>query len=129
LASFFLEIGIIIFLAFIGSYLAGRAKLSAIVGYIVVGILIGPYMSFQVLGLQYNGLITNMDFVRQISRLGLMFLLFFTGLGFSVSALKSTWKPAILLAVSDVIINLYVGFIIGSLFGWPLAGSLLDHHC
>ena len=124
MASFFLEIGIIIFLAFIGSYLAGRARLSAIVGYIVVGIFIGPYMSFQVLGLQYNGLITNMDFVRQISRLGLMFLLFFTGLGFSVSALKSTWKPAILLAVSDVIINLYVGFIIGSLFGWPLADTL-----
>jgi CPA2 family monovalent cation:H+ antiporter-2 len=123
-ASFFLEIGIIIFLAFLGSYLAGRARLSSIVGYIIVGILIGPYMSFQLLGFQYNGLITNMDFVRQISRLGLMFLLFFTGLGFSVSALKSTWKPAILLAVADVIINLYVGFIIGSLFGWPLADTL-----
>jgi CPA2 family monovalent cation:H+ antiporter-2 len=124
LASFFLEIGIIIFLAFIGSYLAGRAKLSAIVGYIVVGILIGPYMSFQLFGLRYNGLITNMDFVRQISRLGLMFLLFFTGLGFSVTALRSTWKPAILLAVADVLINLYVGFIIGSLFGWPLPDTL-----
>ncbi len=124
MASFFLEIGIIIFLAFIGAYLAGRARLSAIVGYIVVGMLIGPYMSFSLLGLEYRGLITNTDFVRQISRLGLMFLLFFTGLGFSVTALKSTWKPAIILAVSDVLINMYIGFIIGSLFGWPLADTL-----
>jgi len=124
LASFFLEIGIIIFLAFIGAYLAGRARLSAIVGYIVVGIFIGPFMSFNILGLEYHGLIGNTDFVRQISRMGLMFLLFFTGLGFSATALKSTWKPAILLAVSDVLINLYVGFIIGSLFGWPLADTL-----
>ena len=124
MASFFLDIGIIIFLAFIGAFLAGRARLSAIVGYIVVGIFIGPYMSFHLPGLDYHGLIGNTDFVRQISRLGLMFLLFFTGLGFSATALKSTWKPAILLAVSDVLINLYVGFIIGSLFGWPLADTL-----
>jgi len=124
LASFFLEIGIIIFLAFIGSYLAGRAKLSAIVGYIIVGILIGPYMTLHLFGLDYHGLITDTDFVQQISKLGLMFLLFFTGLGFSATALKSTWKPAILLAVSDVLINLYIGFIIGSLFGWPLADTL-----
>lgn len=124
MASFFLEIGIIIFLAFIGAYLAGRARLSAIVGYIVVGILIGPYMTFHVFGLDYHGLITNTDFVKQISRLGLMFLLFFTGLGFSATALKSTWKPAIILAISDVMINLYVGFIIGSLFGWPLPDTL-----
>lgn len=120
MASFFLEIGIIIFLAFIGAYLAGRAKLSAIVGYIVVGILIGPYMDFQ----GYHGLIANTDFIKQMSRLGLMFLLFFTGLGFSASALKTTWKPAIVLAVSDVLINLYVGFFIGSLFGWPLPDTL-----
>ena len=120
LASFFLEIGIIIFLAFIGAYLAGRAKLSAIVSYIVVGILIGPYMN--VYG--YHGLISNTDFIKDLSRLGLMFLLFFTGLGFSASALKTTWKPAIMLAISDVVINLYIGFFIGSLFGWPLPDTL-----
>jgi len=124
LASFFLDIGIIIFLAFIGAYLAGRARLSAIVGYIIVGILIGPYMALHFFGLDYHGLITDTEFVQQISKLGLMFLLFFTGLGFSATALKSTWKPAILLAVSDVLINLYIGFIIGSLFGWPLADTL-----
>ena len=124
MASFFLELGIIIFLAFIGAYLARRARLSAIVGYIVVGILIGPYMTVHLFGLDYHGLIGNTDFVRQISRLGLTFLLFFTGLGFSATALKSTWKPAILLAVSDVLINLFAGFVIGSLFGWPLPDTL-----
>jgi len=123
-ASFFLDIGIIIFLAFLGAFLAGRARLSAIVGYIIVGILIGPSMNLNLFGMEYRGLVTNTDFITQMSRLGLMFLLFFTGLGFSTSALKTTWKPAILLAVSDVLLNLYVGFIIGSLFGWPLPDTL-----
>lgn len=122
--TFFLEVGIIIFLAFLGAYLAGRFKQSVIVGYILVGILIGPNMQFDLFGAHYGGFIGNRDFIQQLSRLGLMFLLFFTGLGFSASALKTTWKPAVMLAVSDVLINMYVGFIIGALFGWPIQDTI-----
>ena len=125
--SFFLEIGVVIFLAFLGAYLAGRLRQSVIVGYIIVGILIGPGMAglgLTIWGYQYTGLVANRDFIQMISRLGLMFLLFFTGLGFSASALKTTWKPAVLLAVSDVLINIYVGFIIGAIFGWPLQDTI-----
>jgi CPA2 family monovalent cation:H+ antiporter-2 len=125
--SFFFEIGVVIFLAFLGAYIAGRFRQSVIVGYIIVGILIGPGMAGFNLGIggfHYTGLVSNREFIQQISRLGLMFLLFFTGLGFSASALKSTWKPAVMLAVSDVLINIYVGFIIGSIFGWPLPDTI-----
>jgi CPA2 family monovalent cation:H+ antiporter-2 len=125
--SFFLEIGVVIFLAFLGAYLAGRLRQSVIVGYIVVGILIGPGMAGLNLGLggfHYTGLVENRDFIQMLSRLGLMFLLFFTGLGFSASALKTTWKPAVILAVSDVLINMYIGFIIGAIFGWPLQDTI-----
>lgn len=123
-SSFFFEVGIIILLAFLGAYLAGRFRQSAIVGYIFVGVLIGPNIHINLAGLEYSGLIINQEFVQQLSRLGLMFLLFFTGLGFSVSALRTTWKPAVLLAVSDVLLNLFIGFIVGALFGWPLQDSL-----
>jgi CPA2 family monovalent cation:H+ antiporter-2 len=122
--SFFLEVGIVIFLAFVGAYLAGRLRQSIILGYIMVGILIGPNMQFDIWGFHYGGVIGNREFIQQLSRLGLMFLLFFTGLGFSASSLKTTWKPAIILAVSDVLINMYIGFIIGALFGWPLADTI-----
>jgi len=125
--TFFLEIGVVIFLAFLGAYFAGRFRQSVIVGYIIVGILIGPGMAgfnIGIAGFHYTGLVSNREFIQQISRLGLMFLLFFTGLGFSASSLKTTWKPAVILAVSDVLINIYVGFIIGAIFGWPLADTI-----
>jgi len=125
--SFFLEIGVVIFLAFLGAYLMGRLRQSVIVGYIIVGILIGPGMAelgLTFMGFHYTGLVANRDFIQMISKLGLMFLLFFTGLGFSASALKTTWKPAVILAVSDVLINMYVGFIIGAIFGWPLQDTI-----
>ncbi|MEM2976341.1 MAG: cation:proton antiporter [Thermoplasmata archaeon] len=123
-ASFFFEIGIIILLAFVGAYIAGRFRQSAIIGYIIVGVLIGPRIHISIAGLDYHGLIANQDFIRQISGLGLMFLLFFTGLGFSPSNLKNTWKPALVLSVSDVLMNIFTGFIIGALFGWPLHDTL-----
>ncbi len=122
--SFFFEIGIMILLAFIGAYLAGRFRQSVIVGYIFVGVLIGPNIHIDLAGFEYSGLIVNQEFIQQLSKLGLMFLLFFTGLGFSVSALRTTWKPAVLLAISDVLLNLFIGFIIGALFGWPIQDSL-----
>jgi len=125
-ASFFVEIGIIITLAFLWAWLAGKVHQSALLGYILVGVFIGPFINITIpgTGYQYRGLVSNLEFIQDTSRLGLVFLLFFIGLGFKASALKATWKPAVLLATSDVLVNLYIGFFIGAIFGWPIQDTL-----
>lgn len=122
--EFFLGLGIIMLLAFIAAYFAEGFGYSKIIGYILVGMLIGPNISFNLMGYQYSGVITDKEIIRALSTFGLIFLLFFVGLEFRVDALKTAGKPAILLALTDLCINMFVGFCIGTMFGWPVADTL-----
>ena len=123
-AELLFQLGAILLLAFIAASLAGRANQSVMIGYIVIGILIGPKMSFELLGVEYNGLITDTSLVEILSFVGLIMLMFFVGLEFSFSKLKKTKTPAIILAIIDTSIGLFVGFVFASFLGWPLIDSI-----
>ena len=49
------EVGMIMLVSFIGAALASKAKQSVILGYIVAGVLIGPFIHFNLFGIQYDG--------------------------------------------------------------------------
>src|SRR4030042_4768073 len=51
-------------------------------------------------------------------------LMFFVGLEFSFSKLKRVRTAAIILAVIDTSVGLFVGFVFASLLGWPLIDSI-----
>ncbi len=123
-AELLFQLGAILLLAFIAASLAGRANQSVMIGYIVIGIFIGPKMSFELLGVEYNGLITDTSLVEILSFVGLIMLMFFVGLEFSFSKLKKTKTPAIILAIIDTSIGLFVGFVFASFLGWPLIDSI-----
>jgi CPA2 family monovalent cation:H+ antiporter-2 len=123
-AELLFQLGAILLLAFLAASLAGRAKQSVMIGYILIGIFIGPKMSIEVFGLEYNGLITDTSLVDILSFIGLIMLMFFVGLEFSFSKLKKTRTPAIILAVIDTSIGLFVGFVFASFLGWPLIDSI-----
>jgi CPA2 family monovalent cation:H+ antiporter-2 len=114
------EMGVVMLIAFIGAGVAIKLKQSVIIGYIIAGILIGPYISFNILGLQYDGLIKDFGFIDQLAHIGLILLLFFVGLEFSVEKLKRTKEPAIIMAVINLAINMFAGFAIGMFLGWPV---------
>ena len=119
-----LEVGIIMLVAFIGAALASKAKQSVIIGYILAGILIGPNLSFEIFGFRYEGIISDLSFISYMSQIGLMMLLFFVGLEFSVSKLKKTKAPAILLAVVNTGLDMFVGILLGLALGWPLVDTI-----
>jgi CPA2 family monovalent cation:H+ antiporter-2 len=101
-----LEFGAIMLIAFIGAAIAYRLKQSPILAYIIVGILIGPYMAIKIGGLEYNGLVENVDFVTALSQFGLLLLIFFVGLEFSMEKIRKVKGPAAILSLIDVGINL-----------------------
>jgi CPA2 family monovalent cation:H+ antiporter-2 len=124
LGIFMFQLGIIMLLAFIGAALATRLKQSAIIGYMVVGVLIGPYISIEIGFLKYEGLIRDTVLIDALSHIGLILLLFFVGLQFSITKLKKTNKPSTILAITNLGINMFAGFMIGTCLGWPLIDTI-----
>ncbi len=123
-AELMFQLGAIMLLAFIAATMAGKLNQSVMMGYVVIGVLIGPRMNISFLGMEYHGLVTETTFVQLLSQIGLIMLMFFVGLEFSFSKLKKTRTPAIILAVIDTSVGLFVGFLFASYLGWPLIDSI-----
>jgi CPA2 family monovalent cation:H+ antiporter-2 len=123
-AELLFQLGSIMLLAFIAASLAGKMNQSVMIGYIIIGAFIGPKMSFEIFGVQYHGLIKDTTFIEVLSSIGLVMLMFFVGLEFSFTKLKKTRTPAVILAVIDTSIGLFVGFLFASYLGWPLIDSI-----
>lgn len=110
-------------LAFIGAGLAAKLGQSVILGYIAVGALIGPYISITLFGHTYSGMIQNTELISYFARMGLILLLFFVGLEFSISKLKKTRTAATILAVFNFGIDMFLGVLLGVLMKWPIEDS------
>jgi CPA2 family monovalent cation:H+ antiporter-2 len=118
------QIGSLMLIAFIGALIASRFKQSVIIGYLVVGILIGPYISFDLGPISYHGLVKEMDFISFMSQIGIVLLIFFVGLEFSFEKIKRIKGPASLLAIVDVGVCLFSGFLLAAYLGWPLLDAV-----
>ncbi|MFP4169543.1 MAG: cation:proton antiporter [Methanomassiliicoccales archaeon] len=118
------EVGAIMLVAFLGAAIARRAGQSVILGYIVAGILIGPHMHLDLGTVVYGGLLEDIGFIEYMSRLGLILLMFFVGLGFSISKLKRTKGPATILAVMNLGLNMFAGIVLGTALGWPIIDTI-----
>jgi len=116
------QLGAIMLLAFLGAMLAGRMRQSVMIGYIIVGVFLGPFIHISAFGYEYNGIIGigEMDLIIAMSQIGLILLLFFIGLDFSIGRLAKTKTPAFILAFINISLNLFMGFVVGQIFGWPL---------
>jgi CPA2 family monovalent cation:H+ antiporter-2 len=119
-----LEIGAMLLVAFAGALIASKAKQSVILGYIIAGILIGPFIHFSVGPFTYNGLVQDTDFVETISQLGLILLIFFVGMEFSVDKIRRVKGPAVILSIIDVGVNLFTGILLATALGWPLVDTI-----
>jgi len=102
--------------AFIGGLLARRIGLPAIVGYLVAGILIGPYTP---------GYVNNPETIGQMAELGVIFLMFGVGLNFS---LQDLWRVRDIAIGGALILMIAVGalaFALSQAWGWPVASGLI----
>jgi CPA2 family monovalent cation:H+ antiporter-2 len=118
------EVGAIMLVAFIGAALASRSKQSVVLGYIIAGILIGPFIHLELGGFSYDGLIKDTNLISVISELGIILLMFFVGLEFSITKLRKVERPAIILSVINIGVNLFTGILLGTALGWPLIDTI-----
>lgn len=109
------EVGIAYLAVAIGGLLAFKLKHSVIPAYILCGMLIGPH------GLN---LVKDLEFIGDMSTIGVIFLLLFLGLEFSVRSLLRSGKTISIAGTVDLLVNFPLGFMIGLALGWGLLESL-----
>ncbi len=123
MAELLLEVGIALTAVALAGGLANRVGLSVIPAYILVGILVGPNPPSSVLGVSLN-LVSDSEFIQVLAELGIVFLLFFLGLEFSVDQLLRDRGRISAAGGVDFGVNFGLGVAIGLLFGWTLLETL-----
>ncbi len=117
LAPLIRDLAIILGVAGLISLLFQRIRQPVVLGYIIAGIVIGPYTPpFQ--------LITDLPSIQTWAELGVIFLMFTLGLEFSFRKLARVGGSATITATAEVLFFLPVGFIVGKAFGWSSMDSL-----
>jgi len=122
--SIMFDVGVIASVGFVGAAIASRVRLPILIGYIIAGILIGPNIHLRLLGASYDGILSDSVFLQSISQLGLVLLLFFVGLEFSITKLMKTKEAAAILAATNLAVNFFAGFVIGAWLGWPVIDTI-----
>jgi len=110
------DIVIIVVAALIGALIAQRLKQPLILGYILAGVVVGPY----------TGRITVGDIheIELLAEIGVALLLFALGLEFSLSELKPVRNIALLGTPVQILLSIAFGFALGRYFGYPPAQAL-----
>src|SRR3990172_6557144 len=103
-------------LAFAFGVLANRCKLPPLVGYLVAGILIGPFTP---------GYVADQNIANQLAEVGVILLMFGVGLHFSLKDLLSVRAIAITGALAQGLIATPLGMVVGWMLGWSLGAGLI----
>ncbi|MFC6823786.1 cation:proton antiporter [Halopelagius fulvigenes] len=123
MAELLVEIGIALTGIALAGTLANRVGLSVIPAYIVVGILIGPNEPSSIAGISLT-LVEEGEFIDVVAELGIVFLLFFLGLEFSISQLLNDRTRIAKVGGIDFVVNFGLGAGLGVLFGYSLLETL-----
>ena len=113
------ELGIALTGIAVAGTLANRIGLSVIPAYIIVGILIGPNEPSSIAGISLT-LVEEREFIDILAELGIVFLLFFLGLEFSVSQLLDDRTRIVKAGGIDFLVNFGLGVGLGVLFGYSV---------
>jgi CPA2 family monovalent cation:H+ antiporter-2 len=116
MAALLLEAGVMFSVLAVAGAVAHRIDLSVIPFYVVSGVLVSPF----VLGRFGLPALEDQQFITLLAELGIVFLLFFLGLEFSLDRLLESKEKIGKAGVLDLAVNLPVGVAIGLALGWSV---------
>ena len=100
-------------LAFVAGLVAHRLRLPPIAGYLLAGVLIGPFTP---------GYVADQKLATELAEIGVILLMFGVGLHFSLKDLLSVRSIAIPGAIGQIAVATLFGTLLGLALGWS-AGS------
>jgi CPA2 family monovalent cation:H+ antiporter-2 len=101
-------------LAFILGTIANRLRISPLVGYLLAGVVVGPFTP---------GFVADQSLAPQLAEIGVVLLMFGVGLHFSLKDLLSIRAVVIPGAVLQIALSTVLGMGLAWLLGWSGAGS------
>ncbi|HMU55732.1 MAG TPA: YbaL family putative K(+) efflux transporter [Nitrospira sp.] len=102
--------------AFIFGAIANRLRVAPIVGYLLAGIVIGPFTP---------GFVADGSLAPELAEVGVILLMFGVGLHFSISDLLSVRSIAIPGAIAQIVIATGLGWGLGYAIGWSIGTGLM----
>ena len=103
-------------LAFAFGTLAHRFKVSPLVGYLLAGVIVGPFTP---------GYVADQGLATELAEIGVILLMFGVGLHFSLKDLMSVRAIAIPGALVQMTVATLLGMGLGHLLGWSLLSGLV----
>ncbi|MGK3142665.1 YbaL family putative K(+) efflux transporter [Pantoea sp. C2G6] len=107
-------------LAFLLGMLANRLRISPLVGYLLAGVLAGPYTP---------GFVADTNLAPELAELGVILLMFGVGLHFSLKDLMSVKSIAIPGAIAQIAVATLLGMGLSWTLGWSWMTGLVFGLC
>jgi CPA2 family monovalent cation:H+ antiporter-2 len=103
-------------LAFVFGAIAHRLRVAPIVGYLVAGVVVGPFTP---------GFIADQGLASQLADVGVILLMFGVGLHFSLNDLISVRRIAVPGALTQMTVVTALGAVLASLLGFSIGGAIV----
>jgi CPA2 family monovalent cation:H+ antiporter-2 len=103
-------------LAFVFGLAAHRLRIQPIVGYLLAGVVVGPFTP---------GFTADLPLASELAEIGVILLMFGVGLHFSLKDLMSVARIAIPGAIGQIAVATAMGAALAHFLGWPLAAGLV----
>src|ERR1043165_5747861 len=115
--AFLQDLAVVMIVAGLVTISFHRFKQPVVLGYIIAGVIIGPYTP-------PFPLIHDKETIDTLAQLGVILLMFSLGLEFSLRKLKQVGGAALIAAFSEILLMVWIGYELGRLFGWDHMNSI-----
>ena len=115
MSEIFIQISIVILIVLIVSFVMRLLKQPLIIGYIISGIILGPY---------FLGMLPGIGEIQVFSEFGVAFLLFIVGLHLSPKIVREVGRISLITGIGQIIFTTIIGYFIAILLGYSIVTSL-----
>jgi CPA2 family monovalent cation:H+ antiporter-2 len=109
------DIAFVMVAALVGGFIAHLLKQPTILGYLIGGIIVGPYTP---------GPVTSVERVQTLANFGVALLMFALGVEFSLEALQRVRNVAVYGGAIQLVLAIGLGTSVGLLLGYSLTSSI-----
>jgi monovalent cation:H+ antiporter-2, CPA2 family len=115
--SFLQDLAIVMSVAALATILFRQLHQPVVLGYILAGLIIGPYTP-------PFALVSDEHAIETLAELGIIFLMFSLGLEFSLRKLQKVGSTALIAATLEILLMIVAGYTLGRAFGWGKMDSI-----
>jgi CPA2 family monovalent cation:H+ antiporter-2 len=110
------DLAAVMLIAGVVTILCHRFKQPVALGYIIAGVIVGPYTPVQ--------FVHDKDTIDDLGHLGVVLLMFSLGLEFSLRKLTTVGISAFVAAIMEIVLMMWLGYEVGRAFGWNTMDSV-----